>query len=318
MEANKLNLGFMGFGEAAYYYAKGFGRAGLTGMVAYSRAGAKAAPGDALSARASEAGVELVKSPRELCKRADLIIALTPGRNALAAARSARAHLRPRHVYVDASAASVRMMEKAGALLEGKAAFVDAAILGPVAIDGVKVLMLASGPGAARFHELLAPAGMNIQVIEGGPGAASAMKLIRSVFMKGLTGLLFETFELAQRRGVRDAVEADITRWIDERPFAQVVKRYICSTAVHAERRALEMDDALELLRMSGSSDRMTRATRACYVDIVKSGLPDRLNRREADSIAPVLEMLITLRPSPSTARPRLSSASPRTRRRSA
>lgn len=293
MEANQLKLGFMGFGEAGYHFAKDLSRAGLTGMVAYSRSGAKAAAGDPVQARAAEAGVELVKSPRELCQRADVILAVTPGKSALAALRSARAHLRPHHVYVDASAASVRIMEKAAGLVEGGAQFADAAILGPVPIDGIKVLMLASGPGAARFHELVTPYGMNIQVIEGGAGAASAMKLIRSVFMKGITGLLFESMEAAQRYGIRSALEADIARWIDERPFAQVINRFLGSTAVHAERRLHEMTDVLALLRDLKSSTRMTRATRDWFREISRMGLHERFGGAVPETIAPVIEALV-------------------------
>ncbi len=293
MEAKKLRLGFMGFGEAGYHFAKGLSHNGLTGMVAYSRSGAKAAAGDLLRVRAAEAGVELVKSPRELCRRADVILAVTPGKNALAALRATRRHLRPGQIYADLSAASVRSMEKAAGLFEEGAAFVDASIMGPVPVEGVKVLLLASGAQAGRFQELLAPYGMNIQVVEGGAGAASAMKLLRAVFMKGMTALLLETMEAAQRRGIRAAVEAELIRWMDSMPFAQVIKRFVGSTAVHAGRRAHEMKDTLELLNSLGSSTRMTRATKAWFLDIARSGLPERLNGRVPDSIEPVIEALV-------------------------
>ena len=288
-----MRLGFMGFGEAGYHFAKGLSSNGLTGMVAYSRSGAKAAAGDPLRVRAAEAGVELVKSPRELCRRADVILAVTPGKNALAALRAARRHLRPGQIYADLSAASVRSMEKAAGLLEEGAAFVDASIMGPVPVEGVKVLLLASGGEAGRFQELLAPYGMNIQAVDGGAGAASAMKLLRAVFMKGMTALLLETMEAAQRRGIRAAVEAELIRWMDSMPFAQVIKRFVGSTAVHAERRAHEMKDTLELLNSLGSSTRMTRATKAWFLDIARSGLPERLNGRVPDSIEPVIEALV-------------------------
>lgn len=288
-----VRLGFMGFGEAGYHFAKGLSRNGLAGMVAYSRSGAKAAAGDPVRERAAEAGVELVRSPRELCRRAEVILAVTPGRNALAALRAARRHLRPGQIYADLSAASVSAMEKAPGLLEDRAAFVDASIMGPVPVEGIGVLLLASGDQAGRFRELLAPFGMNIQVIDGGAGAASAMKLLRAVFMKGMTALLLETMEAAQRRGIRGAVEAEIIRWMDSMPFAQVIKRFVGSTAVHAARRAHEMKDTLELLNSLGSSTRMTRATKAWFLDIAGSGLPERLNGRVPDSIEPVIEALV-------------------------
>jgi 3-hydroxyisobutyrate dehydrogenase-like beta-hydroxyacid dehydrogenase len=283
----------MGFGEAGYHFAKGLSGNGLAGMVAYSRSGARAAADDPLRARAAEASVELVKSPRELCRRADVILAVTPGRNALAALRAARRHLRPGQIYADLSAASVKAMEKAGGIAGENAAFVDASIMGPVPVEGLKVLLLASGDEAGRFRELLAPYGMNIQVVEGGAGAASAMKLLRAVFMKGMTALLLETLEAAQRRGIRAAVEAELIRWMDSMPFAQVIKRFVGSTAVHAGRRAHEMKDTLELLNSLGSSTRMTRATKAWFLDIAESGLPERLNGRVPDSIEPVIAALV-------------------------
>lgn len=293
MEAKTLRLGFMGFGEAGYHFAKGLAGNGLAGMVAYSRSGAKAGPDDPLRVRAAEAGVELVKSPRELCRRADVILAVTTGRNALAALRSIRRHLRPEHIYADLSAASVKSMEKAPGLVEEGAVFVDAAIMGPVPVEGLKVLLLASGPRAGLFRELLAPCGMNIEVVEGDAGAASAMKLLRAIFMKGMTGLLFETLSAAQHRGMRGAVEAELVRWMDGTPFAQVIKRFVGSTAIHAGRRAHEMADTIELLRSMGSSSRMTKATLAWFLEVERLELSARFGGRVPDSIAPVIEAIV-------------------------
>ena len=146
METGKLNVGFLGFGEAGFHFAKDLTQAGLSGIVAYTPSGAKAAPDDPIRMRATEAGVELVSSPRELCQRARLIIALVPGQAALRALRSVRAYLGAAHVYVDASTAAVKAMERAGQMLAGKSGFVDAAIMGTVALNGIKVLTVASGP----------------------------------------------------------------------------------------------------------------------------------------------------------------------------
>jgi 3-hydroxyisobutyrate dehydrogenase-like beta-hydroxyacid dehydrogenase len=296
MECAPLRLGFLGFGEAGYHFAKGLARAGLGGIVAYSRSGARARAGDPLLARAAEAGVELLATPAELCRRADLIVSVVPGKNALPALRSLFRHLTPCHLYVDASTASVEAMEKAAAIVEGKASFVDAAIMGPVPIEGTGVLVLASGPGAARFQSLLGPYGMNIQLVGERAGAASAMKLVRSIFMKGLAALLIETLETAQRRGIREAVERDLARWMDDQPFDRVIRRFVCATAVHAGRRVHEMADALRLMRALGASTRMTRATRAVIREIARSGLAERFAGREPDTAAPVIEAIVARR----------------------
>ena len=288
-----MRLGLLGFGEAGVRYARDLSQAGLRDIVAYSRSGAKAQSGDPLHAEAMAAGAQLVASPRELCRRADVIIALTPGKSALAALRSVRKYLRPEHFYVDASTAAVKTMEKAAELLAGRARFVDAAIMSPVPLNGIKAIVAVSGADAEAFRALLVPFGMNVKVVGDKAGGASAMKLIRSVCMKGLSAVLLESLEAAQRYGVLEAVAADIAESIDERPFTQNMKRSVCGTAVHAGRRVHEMADALALLKGLGSSNRMTRATRGKLLDVVGMGLREKFNAREPDTIAAVMAAIV-------------------------
>lgn len=296
MDRTEIRLGFIGFGEAAARFAADLSAAGLTGIVAYSRSGAKVAPGDPLRVRAGQAGVELQPSIRKVCERANLIIALTPGKAALSALRKARSHLTADHVYVDASTASVKDMEQAARMLEGVAHFVDAALMEPVPQGGIRTLLVASGPKAGFVRDTLAPYGMNIQVVSDKPGAASAMKLMRSVCTKGLAALLLESLEAAQRYGITDAVAADMIRFVDGRPFEDIIKRFVCGTAIHAERRIHEMSESLTLLRSLGGSTRMTRATRGMLQEIVAMGLRERFDAREPATIAPVLEAIIESR----------------------
>ena len=292
-----MRLGLLGFGEAGVRFAKDLSEGGLKEIVAYSRSGAKAQPGDALHNEAQAAGARLVKTVRELCKRSDVIIALTPGKAAVAAARSIAKHMKPEQIYVDASSAAVQTMETVAQMLEGKTRFVDAAIMSPVPLNGIKGVIGASGADAEEFRARLAPYGMNIKVVGEKPGGASAMKLIRSVCMKGLSAVLLECLEAAHRYGVLDAAAADIAGSFDERPFAQNMKRYVCGTAVHAERRIHEMADVLALLNSLGSSARMTKSTRAKLVDVTKMGLREKFNAREPDTIAQVMEAIVATTP---------------------
>jgi len=289
----QVKLGFLGFGEVAHHFARDLTQRGLSGIVAYSRSGAKAACDDPLRQRAAAVGVELVATPRELCERTNLIFGVTPGRVALQALRTIRPHLRPDHLYVDASTAAVDVIERGAQLLEGNAAYVDAAIMGAVTLSGIETSMVASGPQAERFAALLAPYGTNITVLGGKAGAATAMKLIRSVSMKGLAVVLIEALEAAHRYGILDAVAQSIAGSMDERPFAQTMKRYVCGTAVHSDRRVHEMSEALALLQSMGSSSRMTRATRGKMLDVTELGLRERFGGREPETIHPVIEALV-------------------------
>lgn len=195
MESPAPRVGFLGFGEAGYHMGKGLAAGNLTGIVAHDKFSADPKTGALIRRRAADAGVTLVPSLREFCRRADLIVALVPGRAALRALRATLPHLTPAHLYVDAGTASVEAMEEAGRILDGKAGFVDAAMMGAVPLAGHQVAILASGSHAAAFQRALEPYGMNIRVVGERPGAATAMKLIRSVFMKGIAAVLLEALE---------------------------------------------------------------------------------------------------------------------------
>lgn len=298
MSAPPVRLGFIGYGEAASRFAHDFSAAGISGIVAYSRSAADLPPDAPPYVRAREAGVELVPTPRVVCERATVVISLTPGAAALPTARALRPHLTKNHIYVDASTSSVKDMERAARLFEGRTRFVDAAVMDPVPMSGIKVLTVASGAHAEAFRSLLEPYGMNILVVSDRPGAASAMKLMRSVCMKGIAALLLESLEAAQRYGITDALVTDIARFIDSRPFEDIVKRWVCGTAVHAGRRVHETSESIALLRALGASSRMTRATRGMLQEIADMGLRERFDAREPPAIAPVLDAIIELKAS--------------------
>ena len=74
MNTSHPRLGLLGFGEAANRLSKDLTQAGFTSILAYSRSGAKAQPGDPLHQRAQAAGVTLVKTVGTLARKSDLII----------------------------------------------------------------------------------------------------------------------------------------------------------------------------------------------------------------------------------------------------
>ena len=134
---------------------------------------------------------------------------------------------------------------------------------------------------------------MNIQVVGDKPGGASAMKLLRSVCMKGLAALLLESLEAAQRYGITEALTADMARFINGRPFEDVMKRFVCGTAIHAGRRIHETTEAMTLLKSLGASTRMTKSTRDMLKSIADMGLRERFDGREPATIGPVLDAII-------------------------
>jgi 3-hydroxyisobutyrate dehydrogenase-like beta-hydroxyacid dehydrogenase len=294
--ATPPSIGFLGFGEAARLLATDLVKSGYSGkLLGYSRRGAKAAPGDPALAQAQAAGVQLTKTVAALAKGSDLILALTPGKAALPALKKILRHLRPDQLYVDASSNSAKAMEQAAALVGDKARFVDAAILAPVDLQGLKSPFVASGPHAAEFRDRMTPHGLMIRVVGEAAGDASAMKLIRSAFTKSLAAILIESMEAARRRGILDVMTGDIAKTFSEIPFDKIIRRYISGTAVHCERRLHEMQDCLALLREMGSGDRSTMATVNTLRELIRMDMPAKFPK-EPESIHPVLDAIIAAR----------------------
>jgi len=298
LDSTPPRIGFLGFGEAARLLAAGLRANGYTGeLLGYSRRGAKAQPGDPVTEKAAASGVKLVRTVAALAKGSDIVLGLTPGKNALPALKKILKHLRADQLYVDASSNSAKAMEQAAALVGDKARFVDAAILAPVDLQGLASPFVASGPHAAEFRDRMTPHGLHIRVVGSAAGDASAMKLIRSTFTKSLAAILIECMEAARRRDILDTMAGDIAKTFSEIPFDKVIKRYISGTAVHCERRLHEMHDCLGLLDSMGSANRSTKATIAMLRELIRMEMPLKFPK-EPDSIHPVLDAIIAARDS--------------------
>ena len=95
---------------------------------------------------------------------------------------------------------------------------------------GLATPALASGAGAERFAELFRPLGMPVEVVGAAPGDAAGLKLLRSVFMKGIAAAAIESLEAARAAGVEERVRADIAAVIGE----PLLERLLTGSHAHA------------------------------------------------------------------------------------
>ena len=105
---------------------------------------------------------------------------------------------------------------------------------------------------------------MPVEVVGEQPGDAAGMKLLRSVFMKGLAAIAIESLEAARAAGVEDRVRADITGVIGE----PLLERLLTGTHEHAARRVEEMRATAAYVEELGVEPRMARAAAEWLVQI--------------------------------------------------
>jgi len=135
------------------------------------------------------------------------------------------------------------------------------------------VVLFVSGLAQAFFAPLLAGLGMEAQIHEGPVGAASAIKMVRSIVMKGLEAIVAECVLAGTKAGVIDAVLDSLD---DTYPGFDWRKRsaYMLERVMtHGLRRAAEMREAALTVELLGLDPAMSSASVRWQQEIGELGL---------------------------------------------
>jgi 3-hydroxyisobutyrate dehydrogenase-like beta-hydroxyacid dehydrogenase len=195
----------------------------------------------------------------------DVVLSLNTARAALHAARTALPAMRASTIFADLNTTAPERKREVAALVGGAGArFADVALLGPVPARGLQTPALVSGAGARAFADVFGPLGMPVEVVSELPGDAATLKLLRSVFMKGLAAAAIESLDAAEAVGHADWLEAEIAEVIG-RPLLTRLRE---GSRLHASRRVDEMEAACELLRGLGIEPRIAAASTALLGDL--------------------------------------------------
>jgi 3-hydroxyisobutyrate dehydrogenase-like beta-hydroxyacid dehydrogenase len=125
---------------------------------------------------------------------------------------------------------------------------------------GHKVPILLAGTAAGDFAASMSPYGMCLEVLGESIGQASAVKMCRSVIMKGVEALILECLLAANRYGVEERVLSSLSRSMQGFDWAKWADYITGRTALHAERRAQELEEASRSLEAIGVEPLMTSA----------------------------------------------------------
>ncbi|MFP4513860.1 MAG: DUF1932 domain-containing protein [Acidimicrobiales bacterium] len=210
---------------------------------------------------ATPAGVVRHDDPVAAVDDVDVVLALTAAADAPDAIAQALDAIPRTAVYADCATASSGLKRQLAATAAAAGLdFVDVALMSPVPGTGIGTPALASGPGAARFVETMAPYGMSVTYDSEDAGRAAARKLLRSVVMKGFAALIIESMAAARAAGLADETWENLVHQFTEAD-EDLMRRMVEGTAPHAPRRLHEMEATAELLAELGVDPVMTRGT---------------------------------------------------------
>lgn len=244
----------------------GLGEAG--GRIASDLAAAGAAVRGYDPAGVEVPRVEVAPDTETAVRGCGVVLSLNAASVALAVARAALPAVESDAVYADLNTSSPQLKQELASLAaETGTRFADVALLGGVPARGVGTPTLASGAGAQAFAEALRPFGMPVEVVSDRAGDAAAMKLVRSVFMKGLAAAAIESVEAAEAAGQADWLKGEIAAVIGE----PLLERLLEGSRRHAARRTDEMEAARDLLVELGVEPRIAAASAAVLAGVAAS-----------------------------------------------
>jgi 3-hydroxyisobutyrate dehydrogenase-like beta-hydroxyacid dehydrogenase len=266
---------FIGFGEAAQAFVEGMDSLAPTGLIAYD-----------LKSQSDDAGVRAAKaedfarfnvtqaaSTAEATAHASAVLCLVTADQALKAA--AAVSLQPGALYFDGNSVSPQTKRQAAEIIEAAGGrYVDTAIMSPVRPALTAAPLLLSGPHAEAGAEVLRRLGFSkVRALQGPVGSSSAVKMIRSVMVKGIEALTAECLSAAVAADVDREVLASLDA--SDKPQSWVVRGdyNLDRMMVHGGRRAEEMREVVATLEELGVTPAMSRATVAWQAAVGAAGL---------------------------------------------
>jgi len=258
------SVGFIGFGEAGSTIAAGLRSAGATRLSAFDIQRDSPISGPRMRERAHLSHTSLVSSSSELAEVTDVVMSTVTSSAALDAARAMAPFLTPHHLYADLNSVSPALKQQiADVISSAGASFVEVAVMAPVRPYGHRVPMLLGGAAAAAFVEAMAPFDMRLQRLPpaAGIGSAAAVKMCRSIVVKGLEALMVECVLAATRLEADELVFASLAESFPGIDWKQLADYMTGRVVVHGARRAREMEEVAAMLRELGIDPIMAEAT---------------------------------------------------------
>jgi 3-hydroxyisobutyrate dehydrogenase-like beta-hydroxyacid dehydrogenase len=271
---NTVKLAFVGFGEVGRTFARGLLATPGVEIAAYDILFDDPARARDKRDAARAQGVSPAADAASASAGASIVISAVTAAVAGEVAAQAARYLEPGQIFFDVNSASPDTKKRAAAAVEACGArYVEGAVMAPVLAPGIKVPILAGGPAAAELAATLNALGMNIDPVTVEPGRASAMKLCRSIVIKGLEAILCDMTAASRAWGVEDQVIASLTASYPALDWRAMAENMGERVRTHGVRRAAEMREAAAMLEDLGLDPTLSSAIADRHERIAKAAM---------------------------------------------
>ena len=248
------HLGLLGYGEVGRIFAAGLG-AHFASVRVWD-----------IDLRNPAPGVQACASLQDLAQNCDLVISAVTAANTLAVAQEAAQYLRAGTVFLDLNSASPGTKVLAAQAVEAVGAhYVEAGVMTSVPPHGIRVPMLLGGPQAQTMALRCKAMGMDATAVAPTIGVASAIKMCRSVMIKGLEALVIESYTTARAYGVEAHVLPTLAETFPSIDWEKTGGYFFSRVAQHGKRRAEEMRECAKKEQPEDEDEHVDKAPFAMY-----------------------------------------------------
>ena len=270
------NVGLVGYGEVGRILAEDL-RSQHVAVSAYDIKLRSDQTGGALRDHASSHGVALANSHADLAAQADFIVSAVTASQAVPVAQACAPAVKQGAWFLDFNSASPGAKQRAAALIDGKGGrYVEGAVMTSIPPKRIKVPLLLGGGGADALAPLLVELGFDAKVASQELGVASAVKMCRSVMIKGMEAMVIEAFTTARAYGVEDAVLRSLKETFPGIDWEKQGAYFFQRVIEHGRRRSEEVREVAETVREIGLTPWSAEGTaerQAWVADLADEGL---------------------------------------------
>ncbi len=270
------NIGLVGYGEVGRILAEDLRKQDVK-VAAYDIKLRSDQAGGPLREHAKNHGVALTTSHADLAAEADFIVSAVTASQAVPVAEACAGVVKQGAWFLDFNSASPGAKQRAAKLIDGHGGrYVEGAVMTSVPPHRIKVPLLLGGGGASELAPLLVELGFAAKVASEKLGVASAVKMCRSVMIKGLEAMVIESFTTARAYGVEDAVLASLKETFPGIDWEKQGAYFFQRVIEHGRRRSEEVREVAETVREIGLepwSSQGTAERQAWVADLTDAGL---------------------------------------------
>ncbi len=292
MEQNRI--GIIGYGEVGQAFTEGLSSAKAIDIAVFDIRFTSDNSPNVLINVAKKRNLNIERSIKSIVQGNDLIFSAVTCEQAWKVAEESSRHMRKGQIYVDFNTVTPHLKEEMNRLIAQRGAeFIEVAILGTITSYGFKSPMLACGEKAQEFGDFLNVLGFNVKVLSEEIGKASYMKMLRSVFAKGVESLLFEMLVAAEKCDLLEPVMNAIVDHMDNSSFLNIAETWIITNVMHAQRRADEMDHVIQTLKNLNMQPVMSMATQERLIKCAAMNLKEQFKDVKPPGYQSVIKSMV-------------------------